>query len=200
MRGEIRRFRRIAGKPRPGNAILHDVEGVDHDRGDALAVQRCRKNSRLMVRSGEKKSSKAAFRRRHFDDRLGRADGRPVREDGGAVCKYVAREIGGDHDFRSQRTRGRNRHRIDQWRHPPASDRPPEPARKFPAAHREARIASTMRPLREPYFVDRSGLRSRRWRISVATVSISIFPIAASSPAASLSPPIRPEPSRRISR
>src|ERR1700710_1019323 len=26
---------RIAGKPRPGNAILHDVESIDHHRGDA---------------------------------------------------------------------------------------------------------------------------------------------------------------------
>src|SRR3954469_3461666 len=27
--------RRIAGGPRPGDAVLHDVEGIDHHRGDA---------------------------------------------------------------------------------------------------------------------------------------------------------------------
>ena len=34
-RGEIRKVGRIAGKPGAGDAILHDVEGVDHDGRDA---------------------------------------------------------------------------------------------------------------------------------------------------------------------
>lgn len=44
---------RIAGKARARNAILHDVERIDHHRGDSGRPPPP-KNSRFIVRSGEK--------------------------------------------------------------------------------------------------------------------------------------------------
>ena len=43
MRGLISHVRRIAGEARAGDAVLHDVEGVDHHGRDARAGRRCRR-------------------------------------------------------------------------------------------------------------------------------------------------------------
>ena len=157
------------------------------------------KNSRFMVRSAERicrsRASAAPVQ-------LGiRRPARPARShgrDGGGVGEYVAGEVGGDDDFRAERACRRYRHRIDQRAvDQPAvadQDRREDSGQGIGGAHGIDHAA-----VGQPDFVaganfGRNGCEFHRQS------SIRVWPIEASSWAASLSPPIRPEPLRRISR
>jgi len=66
--GRDQEVRRIAGEPRAGDAVLHDVEGIDHYRGDAGASAAAEKFA-LDGTLGRKQPAKAAaLRRLGLDD------------------------------------------------------------------------------------------------------------------------------------
>ena len=62
---------RVAGEPGTGDAVLHDVEGVDHDGGDARPSGAAEELA-LHGAFGRKKLAEAALRRRGFDHNLRR--------------------------------------------------------------------------------------------------------------------------------
>ena len=105
--------RRITGEPRAGDAVLHDVEGIDHHRRDAGASATAEKLA-LHGTLGREEFAKAAPRRGNLDGGLRRSRSCAMGVDRHGVRKHVAREIGGDDDFRSECARRRDGHRIDQ--------------------------------------------------------------------------------------
>src|SRR5712675_2107770 len=92
--GRDQQIGRVAGKARTGDAVLHDVEGIDHDGGDAWPSAAAEKLA-LHGALGGKQPAEAAFRRRRLDLGLrcegDRCLGRwAVRVDRRAVGKDVA--------------------------------------------------------------------------------------------------------------
>src|SRR5450631_170583 len=84
----------IAGQARPGDAVLHDVEGIDHAGGDARSLAAAEKLA-LHGPLGREEFAEAAFRPGWLDLGVGReADRylrrRAVRVDRRAVGEYVA--------------------------------------------------------------------------------------------------------------
>ena len=67
--GRDQQVRRIAGETGAGDAVLHDVEGIDHDGGDAGPSAAAEKLA-LHGALGRKELAEAAFRRRGLDDGL----------------------------------------------------------------------------------------------------------------------------------
>ena len=78
--GRDQQIGRIAGEARAGDAVLHDVEGIDHDGGNARPSAAAEKLA-LHGALGGKQSAEAAFRRRGLDREL-RRDGRVTSADG----------------------------------------------------------------------------------------------------------------------
>src|SRR5260370_29718282 len=64
--GRDQQIGRVAGKARTGDAVLHDVEGIDHDGGDAWPPAAAEKLA-LHGALGGKQPAEAAFRRRRLD-------------------------------------------------------------------------------------------------------------------------------------
>ena len=69
--GRDQQVGRIAGEPRPGDAVLHDVEGVDHHGGNARPAAAAEKFA-LHGALGRKKLAEAAFGRGRLDRSFGR--------------------------------------------------------------------------------------------------------------------------------
>ena len=66
--GRDQQIRRIAGKPRAGDAVLHDVEGVDHDGGNARSSAAAEELALHGALGGEE-LAEAALRRLGFGQR-----------------------------------------------------------------------------------------------------------------------------------
>ena len=103
---------RIAREPRARDAILHDVERLDHHGrkpGPARGAEEC----------GAWRSSRAPNMpnrpRLATSSSIGGSGfvGAVIR-DRGAAAEQVGVDVDGDHQARAERARGRDRHRIDQ--------------------------------------------------------------------------------------
>ena len=109
-------IRRIAGQPRAGDAVLHDVERVDHDRGNAGPAGTAEKFP-LHGALGREQFSQARASAPPVRPRQGAPSGnhrRAMGVDGGAMGEDIARHIGRDDDFGAEGARRRYRHRVDQ--------------------------------------------------------------------------------------
>ena len=71
--GRDQQVGRIAGQPRAGDAVLHDVEGIDHDRGDARPSAAAEELALHGALGGEEFAD-AAFRRLGFGHASGITD------------------------------------------------------------------------------------------------------------------------------
>ena len=102
--------RRIAGEPRPRDAVLHDVEGVDHHARNAGAAGAADELALERMLGAEHGAETAPLRRRFGRRRgLGGFAGHDH-----AAAENVGAEIDRDDETRAEHARGRHRHRIDQ--------------------------------------------------------------------------------------
>src|SRR3954464_9027173 len=105
--------RRIARKARTSDAVLHDIEGIDHDAGDTWPSPGAEELS-LHRALSRKQLAESPLRRSRLDQYRRGLRCRAMRKDGGAVGEHVARKVGGDDDLGSKRTRRGHRHRVYQ--------------------------------------------------------------------------------------
>src|SRR5690348_15550274 len=88
--------RRVAGEARAGDAVLHDVEGIDHHRGDAGPAAAAKKLA-LHGSFGREQPAEAALWRRNLDFDLVRIGWQgTVGIDGGGMGEDIAGNVGGD--------------------------------------------------------------------------------------------------------
>ena len=161
------------------------------------------KNSRFMVRSAEKNLPKPRFGGAGSITSGVAATAAPgagaVGIDRRGMGEDVAGEVGGDDDFRAERARRRYRHRIDQR----AVDQPAvadqhgrkDPGQRVGGAHRIDHAA-----MGQPDLVTGTHFGRDRREFHRQILDQGLGPSRPRVAAASLSPPIRPEPLRRMSR
>jgi len=161
-RGEIRIVGRIARKAGARQPILHHVEGLDHHGGETRPPGLAEEAALIGSFAGEP-SEQAALR----DDLLHRGlrghrarFGAAVILDCGAAAVEVGVDVDGDDDPRTERTRGRYRHRIDQ-----RAIHQPAPANADRRKHSGQCVGGACRfhqwATRDPDFV--AGLEFRRY-------------------------------------